>query len=310
MKKLIFFMLICAMILSFNVFALADGPYISSESIYVAAPNSIPCEVEQSGGQLVATVEPGSIVYFIIDGASRAEDLTDILPRIYFDDDNSEGEEYVGAPSIEYRMLYDREGKNQAGYHYVFAMPILEVPDAEMITLRGRAALARQQAGSLSFLIYVQEDSGVADAEVIYCNSNSQILDFNDSISYASLYFSNAAQFSVCVIGQGPLNVGISFSKFTDIIWQYPSANIRCVSWPYEPIFNYTGTLKLTSAPDMYLYEIRGSELYDLTNTYSEKARAFRVSTRRLGSYVISDMPLGEPESTEMPYNPPTGSVV
>jgi len=310
LKRITSFILLSAMILLMAMYVSADGPYISAESIYVAAPNSIPCEVEQSGGQLVATVEPGSIVYFIIDGASRAEDLTDILARIYFDDENSEGEEYVGTPSIEYRMLYDRDGKNQIGYHYVFAMPILDVPDAEMITLRGRAALARQQAGSLSFLIYVQEDSGVADAEVIYCNSNNQILAFDEDISYASLYFSNAAQFSVCVMGQAPLNVGVSFAKFTDIMWQYPSANIRCISWPHEPIFNYTGTLKLTSAPGMYLYEIRGSELYDLTDTYSEKARAFRVSTRRLGSYVISDMPLGEPENTEMPYNPPTGARV
>lgn len=309
MKRFISFILMCVMLLSFSVFSFADTPHISSDSIYVAAPDNIPCEVEQSGGQLVATVEPGSIVYFVIDGASRAEDLADILPRIYFDDDNSEGEEYVGNPSIEYRMLYDRDGKNQVGYHYVFAMPILGVPDAEMITLRGRAALSRQQAGSLSFLIYVQEDSGVADAEVIYCNSNNQLLSFSEDISYASLYFSNVAQFSVCVIGQGPLNVGVSFSRFTDIMWQYPSANIRCISWPNEPIFNYTGTLKLTSAPNMYLYEIRGDELYDLTDTYSEKARAFRVSTRRLGGYVISDIPLGEPENNELPYNPPTGSV-
>lgn len=310
MKTALRTLIIISLILMLSAVALAAGPYISDEKIYVASPGGLPCEAEQSNGQLSETVEPGSTVYFVIEGASRAEDLANVLARVYFDDDNSEGEEYIGSVSIEYRMLYDKDGKKQVGYHYVFAMPLLEVPDSEMITVRGRAALARQRAGSLSFLIYVQEESGAADAEIFYCDSANQIISFDDSLNYASVYFSNAAQFSVCVKGQGSVNIGISFAKYTDIAQAYPSADIRCISWLQEPIFNYSGTLKIISAPDTYLYEIRGSELYDLSDTYSEKDHAFKFSTRRLGCYVISDIPLGEDINPEPQFNPPTGAAV
>ena len=51
-------------------------------------------------------------------------------------------------------------------------------------------------------------------------------------------------------------------------------------------------TLKIEASSGMYLYEISGSTLTDLTNTYDRTERAFVINTRKLGSYVVSDTAL------------------
>ncbi len=286
----------------------AEEPMINTQHIYVAAPGGIPCEASHTNGRLADTIEPGSTVYFVIDEAVRAEDLADRYARILFSDKDSGGEEYVGEPTIEYRMLYDAAGTRQIGYSYVIALPVLSVRDTEMHPVRGRAALSRLQTGSFSFSFYVQENSGVADAQPILCGDADLPLRFADEASYVQLQFSGGVQFTVDVSGQEPVNVGVSFETFTDLAWAYPLASLRCISWTHTPVFNRTGTLTILEEPDFYLYEIRGKELFDLTDTYFEERGAFVISTRRLGSFVISDRPLGKAENTDLPQNPPTGA--
>jgi hypothetical protein len=285
----------------------ADDPSISSEAIYVASPDGIPCAVEHTNGRIVDTVEPGSTVYFVIEGASRAEDLSNRYARVLFTDGDSTGEDYVGTPSIEYRMLYDAGGTRQVGYSYVVALPVLDVQDDNMHTVRARVGLSRLQAGSLTFSFYVQKDSGIADAQTILCEGENLYLSFAEETDYVRLRFGDTAQFTVATAGQAGVNVGVSFASFTDLTWSYPSADLRCISWRSHPIFNRIGTLALTAVSDQYCYEIRSGALVDLTDTYSEEEGAFLIRTRRLGSYVISDQPLGEAENTEPRPNPPTG---
>ena len=284
----------------------ADEPYISDEHVYVAAPDGVPCEAEFTDGVLTAPLVPGSTIYFVIEGADRAEDLSDRYARVQFDFAKSSGEEYVGTPTIEYRMCYDAAGRRQIGYSYLVAVPITDAGDSDTHLICARVSLRHQKSGSVYFSATVQSAGVLADAVEITCTGGDNVLSFSDDTNAVRLDFEYAV-YTVEIAGQAPVNVGVSFLPFTDIAWAYPSAELFCLDWQYEPIFNRIGTLEVPAAPGSYFYEVRGSELCDLTASYTASTGCFTVETRRLGSYVVSDRQLGTPERTELPENPPTG---
>lgn len=286
----------------------ADEPYISADRLYVAAPDGLPCEAEFTDGTLAAPLVPGSTLYFVIEGAGRAEDLSDYYARVQFDFSKSSGEEYVGTPSIEYRMCYDAAGNRQTGYSYLVAVPILDVSDNSAHTIRARVSLRHQKSGSVYFTATVQPDGILVNATDIVCAGGDNVISFSSDTHAVRLDFEDAC-FTVEIASQPSVNVGVSFLTFTDIAWAYPSARLFCLDWQHAPVFNRIGTLEIPASPGSFLYEVRGSELYDLTSTYLSSTGCFTVETRRLGSYVVSDMALTVPERTSLPENPPTGSM-
>ena len=307
MKRMAALLAALLTVLALTAVSLAQEPFVSPEKIYVASPDGIPREVSHTKGQLTEAVEPGSTVYFVISGASRAEDLADRYARVLFTDRDGEGQEFVGDPTIEYRMLYDAAGTRQVGYSYVIALPVLEIQDGKPHRVRGRAALSRRQEGSVSFSFDIRENSGLAEAAEIECGEKTLLLEFPIGESYARLLFSDEISFTVNVSEQEALRIGFSQAEFTDVARTYPDASLHCMEWKNTPVFNRTGTLSIDAKPGLFLYEVRAHTLYDLTDTYSEEDAAFLVSTRRLGSYVVSDLALGETISPPAAENPPTG---
>ena len=283
-----------------------DGPVIRDDEVYVAASDGVPCLASFSDGRLEAPLFPGDTIYFVIEGADRAEDLSDLYARVLFDFTGSCGEELAGTPAIEYRMRYDAAGRRQIGYSYLVAVPIAETEERSAQELCARVSLRRQKSGSVRFSATVQPAGALQNAAEISCTGMVCPLRFEDGITAVRLEFGEAV-FTVEIAGQGEANVGLCTYPFTDLAWAYPSAVLSCLDWQHEPIFNRIGVLEIPAAPGSFLYEVQGRELADRTDTYVAATGCFTLETRRLGSYVISDRALGTPERTDLPPNPLTG---
>jgi|GEM_PF-1607029 len=314
MKRLAAFAaaLLAAWALSAAAFATqaAPTPTISPDEIYVAAPQGVPRAAAHTDGALSEVLEPGSTIYFVIEGAVRAQDLTSRYARIFFDDGESTGEDLVGVPAIEYRMLYDADGTRQIGYSYVLALPILpQMPDRDLHAIRARVGLSRQRAGSLTFTANVQSRDAFFDAQTIACKGARCRVEFPADARSVHLAFRGGILFSVELGGQAAAEAGVSYATFTDLSAAYPSASLFCIEWRRAPIFNRVGTLFLPAGEETYLYEVRGRSLVDLTDAYDASAGGFSLQTRRLGAYVIADRPLEEAETADPPTNPLVGAL-
>ncbi|MEG1849856.1 MAG: hypothetical protein RR197_04785 [Oscillospiraceae bacterium] len=282
------------------------SPAVADDMIFVAAPEELPRLVAHDGGTLSESVLPESTVYFPIQNAVRAEDLTGLRALT---GDWTSGEACAGAPRIEYRMMYDANGQKELGYRYVVALPVLEVSDQLEYTLSGRIAVSRRWTGSrpINFSFRVCHGNSNLSADSIMCASANLPIDFSVGAGQLSLLFSDLARFEVDVTGQGIVNIGFSWNVLTDIAAQYPDAKLRFLVWNKSPIFDHIGRLLIYAEPDERLYELTPKGLVAGKAEFSAEDEAFILETRRLGGYVVSDRELGAPLSAIAAPNPPTG---
>ncbi len=280
---------------------------ISGSHIYVAAPGEVPSEVSHTNGELQSAVVPGSTVYFEIDNALRAEDLAGVRALI----DWQEGEEMAEAPKIEYKMMYDRTGREKIGYRYVVALPIRESAAGARFRLRGEVMVAprlTEKEPRFAFSITAKTGSKTISADSILCQRNQFVLEFGDNIGQITLMFGEVGRFDIDAEGQGRVNVGFRTDELTDIADRYSYAGLEFIDWPAHPIFNRVGQLILYSDPGRFLYELIPGGLRQIENSYVEEEEYFVINTRRLGTYVIADQPLDRVEYGPVKENPPTGA--
>lgn len=101
------------------------------------------------------------------------------------------------------------------------------------------------------------------------------------------------AEFKVKIIDQKSLYLGLSEAENKTIAKAYPNADLRFINWTARPTFNYAGTLSIFMEPDEYIYGINDdNELYRLGGSWDSANDAYVISTKTLGSYVISDVQL------------------
>lgn len=101
------------------------------------------------------------------------------------------------------------------------------------------------------------------------------------------------AEFKVKIIDQKSLYLGLSEAENKTIAKAYPNADLRFINWTARPTFDYSGTLSIYMDPDEYIYGINDdNQLYRLGGTYDSDNDAYVISTKTLGSYVISDVQL------------------
>lgn len=101
---------------------------------------------------------------------------------------------------------------------------------------------------------------------------------------------SSLAEYRVRISGQTPLYLGFSESENKTVAKNYPSASLRYINWTARPTFDYSGKLSIYMDSDEYIYGINDDNtLYSLGGSYDASAKAYVVTTKTLGSYVISD---------------------
>lgn len=119
--------------------------------------------------------------------------------------------------------------------------------------------------------------------------------------------------FEVDTRGQSELLVKADTKYNYDIAEKYPSANIDFFNC-YDANFNRVGELTIAAEKGSYLYQVKGDSLTPVKFVYDEYEEAFKVKTRTLGNYVISDRKLSnttspsssEPASSEPDSSTPT----
>lgn len=300
---------LCVAVSVMTLNALCDqpSPELDLDEIFVAQRNMPPQKTDHTGERFKAELLPGSTVYFSIKNAHRAEDLSGYRAIL----DWNKGEEYITRCRVEYCEVFDTDGETSLGYRYVIAMGLTETSDDVMRTLRGNIRLADRTSRvvpEISFTISVGKGAALGKADAIYCDSPSVMIEFATLSESVIIYFHDMCSFEVETLGQQDVDAGCSTQPLTSISERYRDADLKFIWWNKRPIFDHVGTVRIL--PDSrygYLYQLRGGEIYDITDSYDKTQDAYVINTRRLEGFVLSDRELS-PEADIIPEpNPPTG---
>jgi len=306
MKRIFLLMLALCMVISCAVIVSAEeAPAIDIAEVFVERNGFVPQKIEHSGERLRTEITPGSILYFSIKDAKRAEDLNGYRAILNW----NKGEEYTTYIRIEYREMFDHDGVTSLGYRYVIAMGIAELGDDVARTLRGSIKLAKrlnQRTDEISFTISVSSGAPIGKATEIRCDSPDITVDFDALEDTVIMHFSDFCSFEVSTEGQEKINGGCIEKVPTDIYERHRDAVMRAIYWTKKPIFDHVGTLYIEADSDEFLYELLGGELIAADTQYDDEYGAFVVKTRRLEGFVISDRELDLTAQQRPEPNPPT----
>ena len=136
----------------------------------------------------------------------------------------------------------------------------------------------------------------IKDGDTIYPDANGAV-KFEDDAEEVTIYFGSNedAWFTFNAAGQSALNLAYNTKFNKEIADLFPKANIDFISWIATPAANRTGDLYITANEDTFLYQVTedGKGIKEVKGAdCDENEGAWHIRTRKLGSYVISDMEL------------------
>ena len=203
----------------------------------------------------------------------------------------------IGNADAEIRMV-----KYDAGdYRYSVVVTVPENDTNKPVDLEGKIMVGRTK-NAAEDAIYGSFDLGVTyapAAEVVKTYEGETleagktgIYKFDSEDGEIDIEFGDQALFTVDVTGQGKLNLAWSTSFDSEIADKDKSANMDFITFKGEPSFNKNGTLYIYAADDTFLYQVVDGELKAVDADYDEDYEAWKLTTRTLGRYVISDKEL------------------
>ena len=125
------------------------------------------------------------------------------------------------------------------------------------------------------------------------------IVSFEKEAGEIDIDFEDTATFTVDVDGQGKLNLAwnTDFDKEFGAMYNY--ANLHFFTFEGTPAFNKTGTMMVYADKDTFIYEATEDGAKEIDATYDEDYEAWVFKTRKLTSYVVSDVELTDKTVTE-----------
>ncbi|GEM_PF-1822653 len=227
----------------------------------------------------------------------------------------------MNGKAVEKIEIVKKKFGNSAGdYAYYLAVKLKDTSSVKQqdvigtITLRKTGSDGFQMldgsntiSHSVSFTASYPENDGdtITDKYTIMFGDNSVLNDEE------TILFEKAPDnyFDIDVRGQGDLLVKADTKYNYDIAEKYPNANLEFFNC-YDANFNRVGELTIAAEKGSYLYQVKGDSLTPVKFVYDEYEEAFKVKTRTLGNYVISDKKLSNttsPSSSE-PSSEPASS--
>ena len=140
------------------------------------------------------------------------------------------------------------------------------------------------------------EDKGFENAKLVkFEDRNGDDID-----DVVEMEFGDYMLFEVDVTGQGKLNLKNNQDFDPEFAAYYDYANIDFINFEYEPTFNKIGRVYIYADEDAFIYK-KGAEGAEKINglEWDEDYEAWTFKTRKLESYVISDVELDEKTVTE-----------
>ena len=135
-------------------------------------------------------------------------------------------------------------------------------------------------------------------------NENTGIVKFDKDAGEIDIDFDTdsktVATFTVDVDGQDKLNMEWNDDFDTDFGKKYDYANLEFIKFEGKPSFNKTGTLYIYAEDkNTFVYEATEDGAKAVKAEWNEDYEAWEIKTRKLTSYVLSDVELDKQTVTE-----------
>ena len=162
---------------------------------------------------------------------------------------------------------------------------------------RSEAKDADREDVSVSIAPAAKDVTKFEDAD--FSAGKTGIVSFADEEGEIDIEFGDQAMFTVDVTGQGKLNLTWNTTFDKEFAAKYDYANLDFINFEGEPSFNKTGDFYIFADEDAFIYR-KGAEGVEAVNAeWDEDMDAWRIRTRKLDAFVISDVELDEKTVTE-----------
>ena len=162
---------------------------------------------------------------------------------------------------------------------------------------RSEAKDADREDVSVSIAPAAKDVTKFEDAD--FSAGKTGIVSFSDEEGEIDIEFGDQAMFTVDVTGQGKLNLTWNTTFDKEFAAKYDYANLDFINFEGEPSFNKTGDFYIFADEDAFIYR-KGAEGVEAVNAeWDEDMDAWKLRTRKLDSFVISDVELDEQTVTD-----------
>ena len=215
----------------------------------------------------------------------------------------------VNEADTEFRFVKYAKGtfdSNEALRVYSLVITVPENDGDKVIDLMGTVAVGKTRSEakdadredvSVSIAPAAKDVTKFEDAD--FSAGKTGIVSFADEEGEIDIEFGDQAMFTVDVTGQGKLNLTWNTTFDKEFAAKYDYANLDFINFEGEPSFNKTGDFYIFADEDAFIYR-KGAEGVEAVNAeWDEDMDAWKLRTRKLDSFVISDVELDEQTVTE-----------
>ena len=209
-------------------------------------------------------------------------------------------------PEIKYVKFKGVDGNYGYGYAVVVTLP--ETESSKVFDLAGTLSVAKTSSKANDAIKQNKFafDTSYASTTTMLdkydggdLGKGGAIVKFAEDCGEIDIEFGEEALFTVNASGQGKLNLKYNTDFTAEFAAMYKDANIDFLNFAGEPSFNRNGTLYIYAKEDSYLYEVTADGAKELDAKWDEDYEAWKLTTRTLTSYAVSDTKLDTKTTTE-----------
>ena len=224
-----------------------------------------------------------------------------------------------GDAEVDVKLVnYDVQADSQTAYNYgvdgriwsvVITIPENDTNKVEDLagTIKVGTTPARARNAEQGYEINISYAPDGTNANIVKKFDGDGVLDvgftgivaFEDDLGEIDIEFGDEAMFTVNVTGQGRLNLSWNTNHNKEFADMYSYANIDFLTFSGTPSFNRNGYLYIYAPEDSFIYGVSADGAVDVDAEWDEDYEAWRIRTRTLSSYAVSDVELDEKTVTE-----------
>lgn len=223
----------------------------------------------------------------------------------------------VGEADVDFELVkYDQSllGLSKDEYIWSAVITLPENKGNKAVDLAGKiqagtsstsAKKGNEMAIELSYLPDETDYNIINDFDGgVLKDGSTGIVEFDKDAGEIDIDFENAvgtvATFTVDVSSQGKLNMEWNTTFDKEFGKKYDYANLEFITFEGEPSFNKTGTLYIYAEDkNTFVYEATEDGAKAVKAEWNEDYEAWEIKTRKLTSYVLSDVELDKQTVTE-----------
>lgn len=215
--------------------------------------------------------------------------------------------------SIE-KIKFPAEGTLGSDSKYVYCL-VVTMPEnqtnkkadvAGTVQVGRSTSAAKDSIGEVKVeFTYYADATDDANVDKDLIEGETGIVDFSNEDGEIDINFGDVATFTVDVDGQDKLNLAWNTDFDTDFGKKYDYANLEFITFEGKPSFNKNGSLFIYAEnKDTFVYEVTEDGAKAVKAEWNADYDAWEIKTRKLTSYVLSDVELDEKTATEESSKP------